>query len=91
MVGRELGRGNNAVVLAASNVCMADVVLKKGSKVHLTEEARKLWRVPHPNLVQLFCMVSTPQLDPTDGSPQICLAMERLGPDLGSIMESKHK
>ena len=89
MIGRELGRGNNAVVLAASNVCLAGVVLKKGRKFCLTE-ARKLWHVPHPNLVQLYCMVSAPEVDPSDGAPQICLALERLGPDLGSMMKSQH-
>ena len=91
MIGRELGRGEHAVVLAAQHPLLGEVVLKKGLKSWVQDEAQKLWHVHHPNLVRLYSMVSTSEVDPTDRAPLACLALERLGPDLASIMDSEHE
>ncbi len=91
MIGRELGKGANATVFAASHHYMPGVVLKKGRLHSLEEEAELMWKVDHPNLVRIFLKVSTTEEDPTDYSPLVYLAMERLGPSLASIMKSTTK
>ena len=91
MIGRELGRGNNGVVLAARHPLLGNVVLKKAPQLWVEDEAQMLWHVHHPNLVRLYSRVSTTKVDPIDCTPLACLALERLGPDLACIMDSQHK
>lgn len=84
VIGQELGRGANAVVLAASHPCMPGVVLKKGFLDDLEAEANKMWLAPHPNLVRIFGKVSTTEEDPNDSSLLGYLALEQLGCTLAS-------
>lgn len=88
VIGQEMGRGANAVVLAASHPCMPDVVLKKGFLDNLEAEAHKMWLAPHPNLVRMFGMVSTTEEDPSNPSPLVYLALQRLGRNLASLLHS---
>lgn len=88
VIGQELGRGANAVVLAASHPCMPGIVLKKGCLHELEAEATKMWLVPHPNLVRTFGKVSTIQEDASNGSPLGYLALEQLGCNLASLLRA---
>lgn len=88
VIGRELGRGANAVVLAASHRCLPGIVLKKGYLEDLEAEAHKMWLAQHPCLVRILGKVSTTEEDPNDGSPLVYLALERLGPNLASLLRS---
>ena len=88
VIGQELGRGANALVLAASHPCLPGVVLKKGSLHSLEAEATKMWLAPHPNLVRIFGKAATTEEDLSDGSPPGYLALEQLGCNLASLLRA---
>ena len=87
VIGEVLGQGANCVVYAATNPYWPGAVLKKGRLHSIREEAELMWQVDHPGLVRLFCIVTTTEED-QEGYPLAYLAMERLGPNLASLLNS---
>lgn len=90
VLGEELGAGANCVVHAATNPFWPGVVLKKGPMLCIHQEAEQIWEVDHPNMVRAFCVVDTSDVD-TARQPLACLAMERLGPSLESLLSSNKR
>ncbi len=84
--GDELGRGGNCSVHACTSAYMSGVVVKKGPLAVLAEEAEKMWRVPHPNVVRLHGIVDSDEAD-EHGIPIGYLAIEELDVNVAEVMD----
>lgn len=91
MIGEELGRGANAIVLAASHPYLPGTVLKKGHLDSLEAEAHMMWLTQHPNLISFYGKFSTTEEDPYNHSQLAYIATERLDSNPASMLHSGRK
>lgn len=79
-----IGEGGNSVVFKVVNPFFANIVLKKGPKAVIEQEADMLHAVRHPNIVSLAALVTTTQTTP-QGKPAAFLALQRLETPLVNV------
>ena len=80
-VGEELGSGASAYVSAVTNSRFNDIVVKVGAENRIEPEAELLWRLDHLNIVRLYLMLHTEELQNFD-EPVGYMVLQRLGPSL---------
>ncbi len=83
-----LASGANGAVFHTACTLYPHVVLKRGWQHHLWEEADKMWRCRHPNIVTLYSRIETGEVG-LDGIPVAWLALQRCGPTLAAVKASR--
>ena len=84
-IGEELGHGRNGQVHAAVNPHYPNTVLKRTYAAAAEQEADKLWRLCHPNIVRLHAFLETTDVL-HDGQPAAYLVLDRLGRSIASAL-----